>query len=67
MPKPRNKLLADIFYKAGFIESWGRGTINIINECKNAYILRMIKTLTFYFFIYPVKSRKEGIIVKLKF
>jgi ATP-dependent DNA helicase RecG len=30
--------LADIFYKAGFIESWGRGTLNIINECKDAHI-----------------------------
>ena len=38
LSKPRNKLLADIFYKAGFIESWGRGTINIINECKTANI-----------------------------
>jgi ATP-dependent DNA helicase RecG len=26
---PRNKLLADVFYKAGFIESWGRGTLEI--------------------------------------
>ena len=31
---PRNELLADIFFKAGFIESWGRGTLKIINECK---------------------------------
>ncbi len=38
LSKPRNKLLADIFYKAGFIESWGRGTISIINECKKANI-----------------------------
>ncbi len=29
----RNPLLADIFYKAGYIESWGRGTLNIINYC----------------------------------
>ncbi|MCD4817342.1 MAG: putative DNA binding domain-containing protein [Candidatus Cloacimonetes bacterium] len=32
--KPRNILLADIFYKAGFIEAWGRGTNNIIAEFK---------------------------------
>jgi ATP-dependent DNA helicase RecG len=32
--KPRNILLADVFYKAGFIESWGRGTIKIIEESK---------------------------------
>lgn len=28
-----NPLLADIFYKAGYIESWGRGTLNIIDYC----------------------------------
>jgi ATP-dependent DNA helicase RecG len=38
LSKPRNKLLADIFYKAGFIESWGRGTLKIILECKKAHI-----------------------------
>ena len=30
---PRNRLLAEIFYYAGFIESWGRGTINIVDNC----------------------------------
>ena len=34
--KPRNELLADIFFKAGLIESWGRGTLKITEECKNA-------------------------------
>jgi len=34
--RPRNELLADIFFKAGLIETWGRGTIKIINECKKA-------------------------------
>ena len=32
----RNPLLADIFYKAGYIESWGRGTLNIIDYCTSA-------------------------------
>ncbi len=32
----RNELIANTFYKAGLIEAWGRGTINIINECKKA-------------------------------
>ena len=31
---PRNELLADIFFKAGLIEAWGRGTIKITDECK---------------------------------
>jgi ATP-dependent DNA helicase RecG len=30
LSKPRNFLLADVFYKAGFIESWGSGTLKII-------------------------------------
>lgn len=33
---PRNELLADVFFKAGLIEAWGRGTIKIIDECKKA-------------------------------
>lgn len=33
LSKPHNRLLADTFYKAGLIESWGRGTIKIVNEC----------------------------------
>lgn len=34
--KPRNPLLADVCFKAGYIDSWGRGTIKIIEACKNA-------------------------------
>lgn len=30
---PRNTLLAKIFYFAGFIESWGHGTIKIVENC----------------------------------
>lgn len=30
---PRNPLLADIFYKAGLIESWGMGTLQILSLC----------------------------------
>lgn len=31
---PRHKLLAGVFYKAGYIETWGRGTLKIIEECR---------------------------------
>lgn len=34
--RPRNTLLADVFYKAGLIEAWGRGTVMITDECKKA-------------------------------
>jgi ATP-dependent DNA helicase RecG len=31
----RNPLIADIFFRAGYIESWGRGTNIIVEECVN--------------------------------
>ncbi len=31
----RNELICNTFYKAGFIESWGRGTIKMIDACKS--------------------------------
>lgn len=33
---PRNPVIAEAFFHAGFIESWGRGTIKIIEECIRA-------------------------------
>lgn len=33
LSKPRNKLLAQAFYYAGFIEAWGRGTTMIVEKC----------------------------------
>ena len=33
---PRNPIIADVFFKAGLIETWGRGTLKIIEECKKA-------------------------------
>lgn len=33
---PRNKNIADIFFKAGYIETWGRGTNKIVEACKAA-------------------------------
>ena len=33
---PHNPILASTFFKGGLIESWGRGTIKIINECVKA-------------------------------
>ncbi|NOY96909.1 MAG: winged helix-turn-helix transcriptional regulator [Chlorobi bacterium] len=34
--KPRNPLIADVCFKGGYIDSWGRGTIKIIESCKEA-------------------------------
>ena len=33
---PRNKLIADIFFKAGYIEAWGRGINKIISKFAEA-------------------------------
>jgi len=33
LSKPRNKLLAEVFYFSGYIEAWGRGTIKILEKC----------------------------------
>jgi len=34
--KPRNLLIADVCFKGGLIDAWGRGTISIIDECNAA-------------------------------
>ena len=33
---PRNPIMADVFFKAGLIETWGRGTLKIIDACLKA-------------------------------
>lgn len=35
---PYNPDIANCFFRAGLIESWGRGTIKILNECKRAKV-----------------------------
>lgn len=34
--RPRNPLIADVCFKAGYIDSWGRGTLKIFEACKEA-------------------------------
>ena len=34
--KPRNPVIADVCFKGGLIDSWGRGTLKIIDTCKAA-------------------------------
>lgn len=33
--KPWNPIIAEVFYRAGVIEQWGTGTLNIIKWCKD--------------------------------
>jgi len=34
--KPSNPLIADVCFKAGYIDTWGRGTLKIYKACKEA-------------------------------
>ncbi len=34
--KPRNPIIADVCFKGGYIDAWGRGILKIINSCKQA-------------------------------
>ncbi len=34
--RPRNPIIADVCFKAGYIDAWGRGTLKIINSCREA-------------------------------
>jgi len=39
---PRNPVIADVCFKGGYIDSWGRGTIKIIESCKEAGLLEPV-------------------------
>lgn len=34
--RPRNPIIADVCFRGGYIDAWGRGTIKIIDTCKLA-------------------------------
>ena len=34
--RPRNVLIADVCFKGGLIDSWGRGTLKIYDACREA-------------------------------
>ncbi len=34
--RPRNPIIADVCFKGGYIDAWGRGTIKVIDTCKLA-------------------------------
>jgi len=37
--QPFNPDIANTFFRAGYVEAWGRGTINMISECRKKGIL----------------------------
>ncbi len=36
LSRPRNPLIAEVLFRGGYIEMWGRGTNNIIEDCMKA-------------------------------
>ena len=34
--RPRNPIIADVCFRGGYIDAWGRGTIKILDTCKQA-------------------------------
>ncbi len=52
---PFNPDIATAFFRAGLIEAWGRGTLKIIRECKEAGLPRLLFLMTF---------RDSGLILK---
>ena len=75
---PFNPLIASVFYKAGLIENWGRGTLNIIEECSQYGLPEpqfeyKYKTLTVTFFNVnkndpvndPVNKRQRNILYQI--
>ncbi len=34
--RPRNPIIADVCFKGGYIDSWGRGTLKILVSCREA-------------------------------
>ena len=34
--RPRNPVIADVCFKGGYIDSWGRGTLKILEACREA-------------------------------
>ena len=52
---PRNPLIAEICYKAGYIDSWGRGIEKISSACKEAELPKPV-----------IFERSGGVVVELK-
>lgn len=52
--RPKNPVIAEVCFKAGYIDSWGRGTLKIYNSCKEAELPEP-----------TIESRDGGILVTL--
>jgi ATP-dependent DNA helicase RecG len=59
--RPRNPLIADVFFRRGLIERWGRGTQVIVEECQRAGCLEPNYSLKGGCFVvtFPVGAESE--------
>ena len=69
--KPFNPIIANMFYKAGFVESWGKGTNNIVKDCLKMGLPEPEYRYTFasvqvIFYQTTQKTTKEKIVEFLK-
>ena len=59
---PYNPAIANVFFRAGLIEAWGRGTLRIIDDCAKANVLTPIFQYDFSGFIvdFTIKNNKSS-------
>lgn len=55
---PYNPDIANTFFRAGYIESWGRGMLKIIKECKRADILEPVFKYDFHGLMVEFKTKQ---------
>ncbi len=65
--KPFNPIIANMFYKAGFVESWGKGTNNMVDDCLKMGLVEPEYNYTFAsvqvtFYKTTQKTTKEKIV-----
>ncbi len=61
--RPCNPLIANVFYRAGVIERWGTGTLNIIDWCRdngNPEPEWLVDVNSVALVFYPVPARPES-------
>jgi len=61
---PHNPIIASVFYKAGLIENWGRGTIDIMDECNKQGLPQPLfeyEFTTLKVTFYKAKARDGGV------
>ena len=69
--KPFNPIISNMFYKAGFVESWGKGTNNMVDDCLKMHLPEPEYKYTFasvqvIFYKTPQKNTRENILMLME-